>query len=323
MKIRHRAIVGVTVAALAVAIWAFWPKAQEDRWLGYVEGEPMYIAAPISGRLAERGVDRGGTVNPGDQLFTLDPATTDAETARLAAQAAAAQAQSADLADARERQPEIDVSRAAQASAAAQLARAQKDYDRFAALAAKGFVSKSQLDGARAARDTAASQVAQAQAQQRAGGLSVGRAGQQQAAAAEAAAAQAALRGQQARRGEIAPRSPAQGIVEQTYYNPGEWVPANAPVVAVLPDNARKLRFFVPQDRVAALRPGMSVRFSCDGCGGPRTARIAFIAPRAEFTPPVIYSERARAKLVFQVEATLPQGGQPLPLGLPVEVIPQ
>jgi HlyD family secretion protein len=46
---------------------------------------------------------------------------------------------------------------------------------------------------------------------------------------------------------------------------------------------------------------------------------VRFIAPRAEYTPPVIYSEHARAKLVFMVEAMLPVD-QPLPLGLPVAV---
>jgi len=316
--------IGVAVLAVAgFAAWAFWPGSGEDRWLGYVEGESLYIAAPVSGRLAMRSVERGASVNAGDALFTLDPASSDAETARLAAEAAAAQAQAGDVAGARERAPELDVSRAAQAAAAAQLARAEKDYQRYAALAAKGFVSKSQLDAARAARDTAAAQVAQAQAQERAGRLSVGRTGQQAAATAQVAAAQAALKGAQVRRGEIAPVAPARGIVEQTYYNPGEWVPANSPVVSVLPDDRRKLRFFVPEAKIAQLKPGMTVRFTCDGCGGERSARIAWIAPRAEFTPPVIYSERARAKLVFMVEAALPPEGKPLPPGLPVEVIPQ
>jgi HlyD family secretion protein len=93
-------------------------------------------------------------------------------------------------------------------------------------------------------------------------------------------------------------------------------------VVAIIPDDKRKIRFFVPQDRIAGLKPGAAVRFTCDGCGAARSATIRFIAPRAEFTPPVIYSEHARAKLVFMVEAALPVG-QPLPLGLPVAVAPR
>ncbi|MEY4238150.1 MAG: hypothetical protein RL339_751, partial [Pseudomonadota bacterium] len=125
------------------------------------------------------------------------------------------------------------------------------------------------------------------------------------------------------RQREIAPVAPEAGVIEQTYYNPGEWVPANAPVVAVLPDARRKLRFYVPQDRIAALKVGGAIHYGCDGCGDAATARISFIAPRAEFTPPVIYSESARAKLVFLVEAMLPASDKPLPPGLPVEVTPQ
>jgi HlyD family secretion protein len=47
------------------------------------------------------------------------------------------------------------------------------------------------------------------------------------------------------------------------------------------------------------------------------------MSPRSEYTPPVIYSERARAKLVFMIEARLSSADKPLPVGLPVEVIPQ
>jgi HlyD family secretion protein len=256
-------------------------------------------------------------------LFSLDPESTDADTARIEAQVAAARAQAADLGDARQRQAELDVSRAGEAAAQAALTKAQSDYGRIAALYAKGFASRAQLDAARAARDGASASLAQTRAQIRSGELSAGRAGQQAAAGAEVAGAEASLRGQQQRRREIAPVAPVRGVIEQTFYNPGEWVPANAPVVSVLPDDKRKLRFYVPQDRIAALKPGMTISYSCDGCGAARIARISYIAPRAEFSPPVIYSEGARAKLVFLVEALLPANDKPLPPGLPVEVVPQ
>ena len=153
--------------------------------------------------------------------------------------------------------------------------------------------------------------------------IGTGRAAQIGAADAQIASAAAALRGQRQRQREIAPLAPAAGVVEQTFYNPGEWVPANAPVVAVLPDAKRKLRFFVPQDRIAALHPGSAVRFTCDGCGAARSVKVTWISPRSEFTPPVIYSEHARAKLVFMVEALLPADAKPLPPGLPVQVMPE
>lgn len=311
------------VALAGTAAWYFTRDPQQANWLGYVEAETMYVAAPVSGRLAARPVDRGATVAAGTVLFSLDPESTDAEAARAEAQVAAARAQAADLGEARQRQAELDVSRAAEAAAQAALIKAQHDFSRVSALAARGFASRAQLDAARAARDGASASLAQTRAQIRSGELTAGRAGQQAAAGAEIAGAEAALRGQRQRQREIAPVSPARGIVEQTFFNPGEWVPANAPVVSILPDDKRKLRFFVPQDRIARLKPGMAVRYSCDGCGGPRQAKISYIAPRAEFSPPVIYSEKARAKLVFLVEALLEPSDKPLAPGLPVEVEPR
>lgn len=317
-------ILALALLALGGAgYWYFRDAGTEAGWLGYVEAETMYIAAPVSGRLASRSVERGARVETGAMLFSLDPETTDADTARAEAQVAAAQAQRADLGAARERAAELDVARAGEAAARAALIKAQTDFDRIAALYAKGFASRAQYDAARAARDSASAQVAQARARIRSGELTVGRAGQQAAAGADVAGAEAALRGQRQLRRDIAPVSPTRGVVEQTFYNPGEWVPANMPVVSILPDARRKLRFYVPQERIAALKPGLTVTYTCDGCGGPRTARLSYIAPRAEFSPPVIYSEKARAKLVFLVEALLPATAEPLPPGLPVEVVPQ
>ena len=316
--------IGLAVlAAAGVAAWYFWPRAQAEQWLGYVEAETMYVAAPVSGRLAERNVDRGSPVAAGAPLFTLDPESTDADTARLEAQLAAAQAQAADLSQARQRAPELAVSRAAEAQAAALLTKASHDFTRIDALARKGFASRAQLDAARAARDAAAAALAQTRAQIASGELSAGRQAQIGAAHANVRSADAALRGQRQRRREIAPVAPEAGVVEQTFYSPGEWVPANAPVVAVLPDARRKLRFYVPEARIAALHPGSTVRFTCDGCGAERTVKVSYIAPRSEFTPPVVYSEHARAKLVFLVEAVLPVEAKPLPPGLPVQVMPQ
>lgn len=312
----------VAVAGLGAAIWYGTRPAGEGNWLGYVEAETMYVAAPVSGRLASRSVDRGASVMAGTALFSLDPVTTDADTARIEAQIAAARAQAGDLTQARQRAPEIAVSRAAEAQAAAQLTKAQNDFTRISALAGKGFASRAQLDAARAARDAASAALAQTRAQVASGQLTTGRGEQIAAARAQVAEAEAALRGQRQRRREIAPVAPVKGVVEQTFYNPGEWVPANAPVVAVLPDDKRKLRFYVPQDRIASVRLGSSVHFTCDGCGGERVAKISYISPRTEFTPPVIYSEHARAKLVFLVEAYLPVSDKPLPPGLPIEVKP-
>jgi HlyD family secretion protein len=114
---------------------------------------------------------------------------------------------------------------------------------------------------------------------------------------------------------------PAQGEVTEIYYRPGEWVPPGQPVLSLLPDDKRRIRFFVPESIVATLNTGRVVEASCDGCAAPVAATINFIAAQAEYTPPVIYSQASREKLVFRVEAVpSPQDAARLRPGLPVEV---
>jgi HlyD family secretion protein len=82
-----------------------------------------------------------------------------------------------------------------------------------------------------------------------------------------------------------------------------------------------KIRFFVPEPRLGAVRIGGHVAVACDGCGAPMDAAITFVAPQAEYTPPVIYSKDSRAKMVFLVEARpSPADAARLHPGQPVDV---
>ncbi|HEX7943077.1 MAG TPA: HlyD family secretion protein, partial [Phenylobacterium sp.] len=122
-----------------------------------------------------------------------------------------------------------------------------------------------------------------------------------------------------ARLGEVSPRAPGAARVEDVFFHGGEWAPANQPILSLLPDARIKVRFFVPEKTLAAYRIGRTVRFACDGCAKGLTARIEFVAPRPEFTPPVIYSREARDRLVYLVEA---RPGTRLNPGQPVDVEP-
>lgn len=139
-------------------------------------------------------------------------------------------------------------------------------------------------------------------------------------------AAQATLRDAQARLNSAQTRlsrrqvfSPVNGTVQQVYYRPGEMVPADRPVVALLPPGNVKVRFFVPEGELPSLAYGDEVKVGCDGCAKNLTARVSFIARQSEFTPPVIYSLQERAKLVFLVEAR-PTEPSAFRVGQPVDV---
>jgi HlyD family secretion protein len=111
------------------------------------------------------------------------------------------------------------------------------------------------------------------------------------------------------------------GVVTDTLFVKGEWVPAGSPVVAILPPANVKVRFFVPEPKLGAVKVGQKVSVACDACGNPLEATVSFVAPQAEFTPPVIYSKDSRAKLVFLVEARPdPADAARLHPGQPVDV---
>ena len=169
-----------------------------------------------------------------------------------------------------------------------------------------------------AALQTANAQVVTARRQRDAAALGA-REGQVQAADSRVAQAQAGLSAADARLSDLAPVAPSAGRVEDVFFQPGEWSIANQPILALLPDDRIKLRFFVPEQSLAAYRVGSMVSFACDGCAKGLSAKITFISPRPEFTPPIIYSREARDRLVYRVEARPSARLNP---GQPVDVTP-
>jgi len=82
-----------------------------------------------------------------------------------------------------------------------------------------------------------------------------------------------------------------------------------------------KVRFFVPENAVGGLAAGRAVSIHCDGCAEDVPAKITYVSNQAEYTPPVIYSNENRAKLVFMVEAhPQPADAAKLHPGQPVAV---
>ena len=113
--------------------------------------------------------------------------------------------------------------------------------------------------------------------------------------------------------------APAAGKIQEVYYREGEMVQAGRPIVSLLPPGNIKVRFFVPQAVLPTVHIGDRVAVRCDGCAGDIFARVRFISAQAEFTPPVIYSQEERARLVFRVEA-IPERPDDLRVGQPVTV---
>ena len=286
---------------------------------GYVEGEPLYLASPVAGTLTSLAVRRGDQAAAGQRLFQVDPRQLGAASQQAAQDLVAAQAQAQDARKG-QRPVELAVFDAQTAAAEASLRDADVTYRRVATLERQGIYAPARLDDARSARDAAAANVAAARKRRDAAALG---ARQDQIAAADARvqAAGAALAGASARYTDLAPVSPGAARVEDVFFQRGEWVGANQPVVSLLPDDRITIRFFVPARQAALYQIGRAVRFACDSCPAGLTATVSYVSPRPEFTPPVIYSLEARDRLVFLVEAR-PAHPERLTPGLPVDVTP-
>ena len=113
--------------------------------------------------------------------------------------------------------------------------------------------------------------------------------------------------------------APVVGTVQQIYFREGEMVPAQRPVLSIMPPGNMKLRFFVSETELPKLSIGEEVKVACDNCAPGLTAHIYFIATSAEYTPPVIYSLDERNKLVYLIQAR-PSTPDALRVGQPVSV---
>ena len=289
--------------ALSVVPAIFWSCSGEtpSTYQGYVEGEYVHVASPVGGRLERLLVQRGQTVEAKARLFELEADQETAAKRQADEQLKASQAQLADLRVGR-RNPELDVAKAQLAQAIAAEQQAAQQLKRDEAQFEVGGIPRAQLEDSRANHAIKAARVRELQGQLDVSRLPARqdqiRAQDAQVAAARAAASQSDWRLDQKQ------VSAAQGgLIVDTLYREGEWVPPGSPVVRMLPPQNVKLRFFVPQPVIGGLKPGRNLVVRCDGCEGEVPATVSYIAAEPEFTPPVIYSNETRAKLVFMVEA--------------------
>lgn len=313
---------GLAVAALAAAILYTLTAEDEQVWLGYAEGEFVWAALPEGGILEARPAMRGLHAPEGALLFALDAEDERAalEEARSALDRARAERDNL-LKGLRD--SEIDALLAQKRQAEATLEIARLTLERRQALLPKEFASQEAVDQARAEFEQAQGRVRELEARLVTARLPA-REDQIAAANARIEEARAALARAQWRLSRREAVAPAAGEVTDTFFDPGEFVPQGRPVVSLLPPANIKVRFFVSQAEVGGLAPGDPVTVTCDGCAAPIPAAISFIAPEAEFTPPVIYSEEARQKLVFLVEARPGrEDAMRLKPGQPVEVRPR
>ncbi|MER9346232.1 HlyD family efflux transporter periplasmic adaptor subunit [Mesorhizobium sp. M0011] len=286
--------------------------------VGYVEGDYVLLAPIEVAQVETVTVKRGDRVTPGTIVVTLESA--DAKIAVAQAQAGLAQAQ-AQLADLQigKRPEEIAVLKAEVDMASAQAADAKRKYDRAADLFKRGAGTQADFDTASATLETANAQVGQANANLAVGGLPA-RPETIKAADNQVKQAQATLEQAQWRLSKRVLAAPSPGRVNDVIRNPGDTSGPTAPVISILPDGAVKLSVYIPESAFSSVKVGTLLGVHCDGCGPDVKARVSYVSPDPEFTPPVIYSLENRQKLVYLVEARPEGDAGPLQPGQIVDV---
>jgi HlyD family secretion protein len=315
----------VAAAAFVGSASLWWSRFRDPApvaWQGYAEADFVKVGPTLEGLLNSVAVTRGAKVAAGARLFDQDDIADRAAVDQSTRQLTQAEAQLANLQTAG-KPTEI-------AQAEANLADAQAARDKFAAdlkrtetLRSSGNASAQLADQRRADLRSADAKVQAMEAALIQIRNPLGRAPEIAAQQAAVEAARAAVAMAQWRLDQRHVTAPVAGIVTDVLARPGETIPAGVPVVSLLPPENIFVRFFVPEQMLANVHYGDEVRLICDNCPPDLTATISFISPQAEYTPPVIYSEESRAKLVFRAEARPPP--QPATLlnpGQPVYVRP-
>ncbi len=230
---------------------------------GYIEARLAYVSASYSGVLQKLFVKRGDPVSVGQALFVLEQ-----------------QPESSSYAQAK---ADLDNAIAAQAEAKADVEFQKKLLARQEILMQKNVIALETLDTFQNKYTNAVAKF--------------------NAATAKVNSQKATLEQAGWTRSQKSVVAEQKGRVFDTYFLPSELVPEKTAVLSIIIPNEVRVIFFVKEIQLSSIHVGQVITINCDGYSKRVPAKISFISPRAELTPPVLYTTSERAKFVYRVEA--------------------
>lgn len=298
---------------------------------GHAEATETRLAPDAGGRILTFDLAEGDRIEAGHQVLTLDRRDIELALQRARAERAQADAQlrlvlaGARVEDIRQAESQVTAAAADVSAAHAELAAAEQDLERFEALLTTNSGSRKQRDDAATRRDVARQRVTAADSRVRAARDALARlqAGARReeidAARARLAAADAQIASLEKNLMDTSFTSPVSGIVTEKLVEPGEVIAPRTPVAVVVNLDQAWADVFVPEPAVPRLRLGQDAQVFTDAGGSPIKGSIAYISPRAEFTPRNVQTAEERSKLVYRVRITVDNTAGILKQGMPVE----
>ncbi|AML55880.1 putative efflux pump membrane fusion protein [Serratia rubidaea] len=271
------------LVVIAIAMAVLFRSHNQDLLLqGEVDAPEVIVASKAKGRVVERLIERGDDVKAGQVMIKLD-------SPELLAQLRSAQA-TRDEAKAQldqslhgTREENIRSLRASLAQAQAELRNAQHDYDRNRSVAAKGYISKSELDSSRRSRDTAYQQVQDAKAKLDEG-INGDRIELRQQYAAALRAAEENLLEVQAQADDLQVKAPVDGEVGPIPAEVGELLNASSPLVTLIRLPDAYFVFNLREDILANIRKGDKVKLRVPALKDKLIdAEVRYIAPLGDY----------------------------------------
>lgn len=292
------------IAAIAATSWLLLREEAADAVIlaaGTVEARESDLGFRTTGRIDLISVDEGDRISEGQLLAELDQRELQAALSVARAGAEAARATLQELTEGF-RSEEIEQARAALRAAERRRLDATRDLGRARNLYTDGAISQQALDD----RETAAT-VAQSEMEGASERLRLLESGTRSERIAAQRAALAASEAEAERVEALLEyariTAPNAGLITIRHREPGEIVPAGAPVLTLMNPDDRWIRIYVRADRVGRLSIGHAATITADAYPERSySGRVVFIASEAEFTPRDVQTTEERVKLVYRVK---------------------
>ncbi len=292
-----------------------WPRNHSVQ--GYVESENLYVTSSLAGTLTSLPVSRGDLVKKGDLIFQLDSNPEELKLREIEQILIQEEALLEDLKKPR-REPEIGVVYEQVQQVQARLLLAKLRMKRFQMLYQRKAGTLDEADAA-----VQRFRELQALKRQREYELEFVKLGaRKDKVYAQASKVSSVLARKEFFLWQLAQKTryaPDRGLVLDTFFLKGEWVPAGKPIAVLLIPTYVWIEFFLPAKYLPKLKAGQEVAIKCEGCSSKLKAIVEYISPEAEYVPPLVYSRKNYDKLVFRIRAR-PENPELFKPGQPVTV---